>query len=105
MKRAECMTDKVYKGQTGRSIYERFKEHNDDFEKKKESCPLWRHSTLFHEKQKFRYNIIIEAKCFGKSSRRLITESVLIDELSADEAMNSKSEWSYCKLQKVQIGR
>ena len=101
----ECGTKKMYKGQTGRTIYDRFKEHNDDFQKKRDRCPLWRHATLFHDGQQFKYKIRIDAECFGRSSRRLITESVLIDELTAEQTMNSKSEWSYYKLQKVQVGR
>ena len=40
-------------------------------------------------------------RCFGKPSRRLISEAVLIEELASDETMNSKLEWSYAKLNKV----
>ena len=43
------------------------------------------------------------SKCYGKPSRRLITESVLIDEIPDGMTMNAKSEWSYVKLAKVQV--
>ena len=99
----EC--ERIYRGQTGRSIYERCKEHEDDYKNQMDKCPIWRHSILCHDKQRFSYKIRIEGKCFGKPSRRLITESVLIDELSAEQTMNSKKEWTYHKLQKVQIMR
>ena len=41
-------------------------------------------------------------RCFGKPSRRLITEAVLIGELKDNEVMNSRREWSYACLNKVQ---
>ena len=43
-------------------------------------------------------------KSFGKASRRMIAESVLIEQLSEKETMNSKKEWSYVKLNKVKVG-
>lgn len=35
--------------------------------------------------------------------KRLITESVLIDELKDEDVLNSKSEWSYVRLPKVSV--
>ena len=102
--RIECKEcGKRYKGQTGRSVYERCGEHEEDFKKKMDRCPLWRHSKASHNKQKFDYEVKVEAKCFGKPSKRLITESVLIEEMTVEETMNSKCEWSYHKLQKVRL--
>ena len=46
---------------------------------------------------------MIEARCFGKPTKRLVTEAVVIDELKADKAMNNKNEWRYTKLTKVNI--
>ena len=43
----------------------------------------------------------IMAKCFGKPTRRMITEAVVIDEVDEDRAMNSKSEWGYGRVQRV----
>ena len=97
----EC--GKMYKGQTGRSVYERCKEHEDDWEKKMDRCPLWKHSISSHNQQKFNFEVKVEAKCFGKPSKRLITESVLIEEMETEQTMNSKKEWSYHKLQKVRL--
>ena len=45
------------------------------------------------------------SKCYGRPTKRLITEAVLIDELPDNEVMNSKSEWTYVKLAKVQVQR
>ena len=38
---------------------------------------------------------------FGKPSRRLITELVMIENLREDEAMNNMQEWTDVKLNKV----
>ena len=43
----------------------------------------------------------MKGKCFGKPSRRLITEAVMIEELGENETMNSKSEWGYVNLRKI----
>ena len=65
--------------------------------------PLWRHSQLYHEGRDFEVDVSILAKCYGKPSRRKITEAVLIDQLPEEESMNSKKEWSYVKLSKVRV--
>jgi hypothetical protein len=101
----KCKEDnRKYRGQTGRSVYERTKEEIDDWKNKSENSPLWRHSELYHQGEDFELEVTITDKSFGKPSRRMITESVLIEQLGADETMNSKREWSYAKINKVRIG-
>ena len=97
----EC--NRKYRGQTGRSIYERNKEHIEAWKKKDDECPLQRHANLYHEGGHFVAELEVLAKCYGKPSRRLITESVYIEELDDDMTMNGKGEWSYVKLAKVQV--
>ena len=46
-------------------------------------------------------DITILSECFGKPTRRMITEAVMIDDVPEEEAMNGKSEWTYVKLSKV----
>ena len=96
----EC-TFRVYRGQTSRAIYSRTKEHENDLRKKKKGAPLTRHSELYHGGNPFEYDVKIIAKCFGKPTRRLITEAVHIDELKDDQCMNGKKEWTYYSLKKV----
>ena len=81
-----------------------FFEEIDDWKNKSENSPLWRHSELYHQGEDFELEVTVTDKSFGKPSRRLITESVLIEQLGADETMNSKREWSYAKINKVRIG-
>ena len=40
-------------------------------------------------------------RCFGDPTKRHISEAVLIDELTDEQTMNSKNEWSYIRLAKV----
>ena len=80
-------------------------EHFKDFEDKKEKTVLFEHSKLYHGSQNFDVEISILSKCFGEPTTRMITEAVLINELSDTETMNSKTEWNYVKLPRVAITR
>jgi hypothetical protein len=93
--------NRKYRGQTGRSEFERVGEHFEGLEGEDPSTPLFRHKELYHPDEEFSVEVKVLAKCFGKPSRRMITEAVLIDELGADETMNNKSEWTYTKLYKL----
>lgn len=99
-----CKEDgKEYRGQTGRSVYERLREEMRALQKKDEKCQLWRHAEGLHQGQWFDMEVKVTDKCFGKPSRRMIAEAVRIEELDADEAMNGKHEWTYIGLDKVHI--
>ena len=101
----KCEEDgKVYRGQTGRSVYERVKEEIRDWQKKGEKSPLWRHSELFHQGCGFDLGVKVTDKCFGKPSKRMITEAVMIEQLGESETMNNKYEWTYMILDKVKVG-
>ena len=100
-----CKEDeKKYKGQTGRSAYERIGEEVRDWRNKDEKSPLWRHSEVYHGGEDFDLEVKITDKSFGKPSRRMITESVMIEQVKENDAMNSKKEWTYVKLNKVHMG-
>ena len=42
-------------------------------------------------------------QCYGDATKRQIAEAVLIDELTEEETMNSKNEWNYINLKKINI--
>ena len=86
----EC--DRKYRGQTGRTVYDRLKEHVGDGGSKDK--PLKRHNELFHGGGDVDMGVKILAQCFGNPSRKMISEAVLIDELEEEETMYSKREWS-----------
>ena len=88
-----CKEDnRKYVGQTGRSVYERIGEEVRGWHNRDEKNPLWRHSELYHEGREFEYEVKITNRDFGRPSRRLITEGVLIEKLDEGKTMNSKRE-------------
>ena len=99
-----CKEDwKKYRGQTGRSAHERTNEEMDDWTSMKEMSPLWKHSVECHGGRRFDLDVKVMNRSFGKASRRMIAESVLIEQLKDGETMNSKQEWTYHKLNKVHV--
>ena len=78
-------------------------QYERDKKKKMDRCPLRKHSVEYHGSREFKYRVKIMSESFGKPSRRLITEALLIDGMKEQETMNSKKEWSYVKLSKVKI--
>jgi hypothetical protein len=103
MRCKEC--SRKYRGQTSRSEYERTNEHFKDYRDKKEGSVLFEHSKKYHGGRDFEVEVTILARCFGQPTTRMITEAVLIDELSDQETMNAKTEWTYVKLPKATISR
>lgn len=53
----------------------------------------------------FGVSVRVMAKCYGKPSRRMITEAVRIEEIPEDMTMNNKGEWSYVQLPRLQVPR
>ena len=94
---------KEYRGQTGRSIYKRTKEHIKAWERKCEDSCLHQHSLEYHNGETFAIDVKIQAQCFGKPTTRMITEAVRIEELPDENSLNSKSEWTYVKLPRVNV--
>ena len=92
-----------YRGQTGRSVNERMNEHLKLWEKKDEKSVLWQHSMEHHESQQFPVEVSILSKCFGKPTKRLITEVVMIEEMNDAEGMNNKTEYGYVRMPTVNV--
>ena len=100
----KCKEDeRKYRGQTSRSVNERFTEEMREWRDMKSESPLWRHSELYHGGGDFEVEVEVLKSCFGKPSRRMITEAVMIEQLGDRETMNSKREWTYTKLNKVRV--
>ena len=93
--------DKRYRGTTAQSVYERTGEEVSAWEKEDTKSPLWKHSLSDHNGRRFEVGVKVLAKCYGKPSRRKITEAVLIEELPDDKTMNNKGEWTYVKLSRI----
>ena len=78
-----------YRGTTGGSNHGRIGEQVRDWDSGVQEYPLLSHSRLFHEGRRFDFGVKILRSCYGKPSRRMITEAVLINELTEEETMNS----------------
>ena len=97
----EC--ERKYVGQTSRSMYERMNEHFDGRGSRREKSMLLQHSQEFYDNNYFTTKISIIARCFGEPTIRMITEAVHINQLSNEDTLNSKSEWTYTKLPSATI--
>ena len=93
----------VYVGETSCSMYERTKEHQRDKELKSEESHQIKHWALDHPEMTspptFKFKII---STFGDPLTRQIAESVRI-ERSGIEILNSRSEYSRCRVPRLRI--
>ena len=97
-----------YIGTTGRSLYERMKEHMKCMVSEDESDsvnPIYRHRIDSHSGREFPFVVRILDKRFGKPSKRLISEAVRIERMDNRRAMNNKNEWSYVCLNRTSVQR
>ncbi len=99
----QTVVEKMYRGQTGRSIYERMKEHFTKWQNEAEDSPLHKHSLECHNGGLFDIDVKILAKCYGKPTTRLITEAIHIEELPEENSLNEKTEWNYIRLPRVAV--
>ena len=77
-KEANC--GRKYRGTTGRSTHERIGEQVRDWNMGEQKCPMSRHRLLYHGGQPFDFDVEVLRNCYGKPSRRMISEAVLINE-------------------------
>ena len=104
----ECLNchltvSKQYRGQSGRSLYERMKEHFREWGQKSEDSYLHKHGVQYHNGEAFEVNVKIITQCYGKPTTRMIAEAVQIEELPEENSLNSKAEWTYVRLPRVAV--
>ena len=58
---------------------------------------------MYHGGREFVVDFEVISECFGKPSKRMITEAVMIEQLDDSETMNSKREWTFTKLDKIYL--
>ena len=63
-----------------------------------DDSPLQRHSNLYHNGERYNVDMKLVARCYGKPSRRMLTEAVMIGEIPDDCTMNSRNEWNCVNL-------
>ena len=101
----DCKTTerKMYRGQSGRSLYERMKEHVKNWEEGTDDSCLHTHAEKFHHGGQFQIDVRLLKECYGKPTSRMVSEAVLIQDLPAEQSMNSKAEWTYVRLPRVTV--
>ena len=105
----ECKEDgcgRKYIGQTGRTIYERMKEHvrkvgNDRVDLV--TGAVEQHSRECHKGRDFKFQVRVKDNNFGKPTRRMITEAVRIDSLDKKKCFNRKLGWTNTMLYREKI--
>ena len=88
-----------YRGQTGRTMHSRMKEHEAGLGAKKMSCPLYRHQLDRHKDNIPRFEME-KVKKTSSNIERLILEAEVISKDQDDgwKNWNSKSEYGKSKL-------
>ena len=86
---------KKYVGQTGRTIYERMKDHmaqNKNMDHAGVSA-LEKHKYESHGGKEYGVRVIDNA--YGRPSKRMLSEMVRIESMRDNECFNRKRGWSY----------
>ena len=95
----------VYVGETGRSIHERAKEHQQDAQTHKIESHMYKHWKIEHpeleEQPKFKIKIVAS---FRDALSRQISESVRID-MRGENVLNSRTEYSRCTIPRLTIDK
>lgn len=72
-------------------MYQRNNEHLEVWKAEDDKCPLQCHSNIYHNEQRYSFNMKIVANCYGKPSNQMIREAVWIGEIPYGRAMNNKN--------------
>ena len=108
--RTECLSciektgksGKIYIGESGRSAFERGKEHEKDFENEKEDSHMLKHWEEDHHnenKPKFSMKVL---RAHTSALARQVHEAVLI-EMNSEIVLNSKGEYNRCQLPRLGV--
>ena len=102
----ECKNNGIvaqYKGESGRNMYCRGKEHLSDLRKKSKSSPLWKHCLEVHGGDIVDFKMELTGK-FNTPLARQVMEGIHITHFKGN-IMNSKAEWRQPAIAQVSISR
>ena len=95
---------KKYWGETGRSSYERCKEHWDLWRNRKESSCLWKHSMEEHGGGLKEEDVLVKVEEQSRTTlSRQVGEGVRIEEEEPGALLNSKSEFGHNRVPRLRI--
>ena len=94
--------NRVYIGQSGRSLHCRSLEHQAGLRRGDKQSPLYKHIQTEHGGEGDKHNFVMEVLTKHKTNlSRMITEGISIEKVrnvNPEELLNSKAEWSRSKL-------
>ena len=79
------------------------KEHVKNWEEGTDDSCLHTHAEKFHHGGQFQIDVRLLKECYGRPTSRMVSEAVLIQDLPAEQSMNSKAEWTYVRLPRVTV--
>ena len=101
---SDCHLPSVYVGETARSLYERSKEHLKAYKEEKEDSHMYKHHQVHHG-GKGETRFYLKPTRFHRTAlTRQLTEAVQISRLGEGLTLNSKSEYSRCKIARLELG-
>ena len=92
-----------YTGQSGSNAYTRGLKHIEDYEKKRETSPLWKHCVLAHNSEKKIFIMKVIDSVRHDPTKRQILEAIRIHNTDPAISMNDRSEWNITTLPRTGI--
>ena len=97
---------KKYVGQTGRTLYERMRDHmiQNKNEEHAGVSALEKHKHESHGGREYEYGIKVRDSTYGRPTKRLLSEMIRIEGMNERECFNRKRGWSYTLPCRAPIG-
>ena len=92
-----------YIGQSSKNAYTRGREHQDDYNQKKNSSAMWNHCVEKHGGVQQPLTMTITDTCRNDCMKRQILEATRIRHSDPDHSMNSRTEWNFLQLPRLAI--
>ena len=103
LKNANTNTPSLYVGETARSIYERGREHWEDYKSKSSDSHIYKHHVLHHNSEGEPEFVMKVVGYHSTALSRQVGEAVRIGRRGADSLLNSKSEFNRCSIVRLTL--
>ena len=97
----QCMF--VYNGQSGKNAFSRGKEHIEDYHQQRNATTMWSHCIEQHEGIRPTFSMEVVETCRNDAMKRQILEAIHINETDPSISMNSRTEWNFVQLPRLNV--
>ena len=97
----QCMF--VYNGQSGKNAFSRGKEHIEDYHQQRNATAMWSHCIEQHEGIRPTFSMEVVETCRNDAMKRQILEAIHINETDPSISMNSRTEWNFVQLPRLNV--